>query len=73
MLYQKLPSAMTQGFVTWGHIVQANTLLFNDGPGDSPGEVVYCTDRDDAVSPDVLRELAGSLAQLKNTAPSSPK
>lgn len=72
-LYQGLSSVMTQGFVTWAHIVQANTLLFDDGPVDSPGEVVYCTDRDNTVSPDVLRELAGSLAQLKNTAPSNPQ
>src|SRR5690242_17380421 len=32
---------LRDGMVAWGHIVQANQLMFRPGPHNCPGEVVY--------------------------------
>jgi hypothetical protein len=39
-LFDSLPALFTEGAVVWGHVIQANSLLFEPGAFDFPGELV---------------------------------
>ena len=60
---------LRDGLVVWGHLIQANMLLFKPGPMDHPGEVVYCPERLRRVDPDELATVAHRLGSLKGTSP----
>ncbi|MCA9231389.1 MAG: hypothetical protein KDA57_12105 [Planctomycetales bacterium] len=62
-------NVLRNGYVTWGHVVQANVLLFQEDENDCPGEVVYCCDEAATVRPESLEKLARSLFQLKDSKP----
>jgi hypothetical protein len=68
-LFQNLHTLFAEGTVVWGHIVQANTLLFQDGVHDCPGELVYSLADAERVDPEQLREVAYELYSLKGTEP----
>lgn len=68
-LFENLPSLFTEGTVVWGHIIQANSLLFEPGVDDCPGEFVYSLEDADRVDPEHLREVAHHLYSLKGTEP----
>jgi hypothetical protein len=58
---------LATGRVTWGHTVQANSALFELGPHDLPGEVVYVADPQVPVDVQALGQVADQLYQLKGT------
>ena len=62
-----------QGQVVWGHIVQANQLLFQPGSDDCPAAVVYSSDPWFDGHVDVLEEIATQLFELKGTRPADPQ
>lgn len=70
--FQGQRKLMEGGGVLWGHLIQANRLMFSPGMFSCPGEVVYCLDRG---APNVLPELstvARDIGSLKGTRPSDP-
>ena len=64
-VFQHAPSVWAEGTVVWGHIVQANQLMFRPGPDNCPGEVVYSLDESRSASPKYLGSLADELYDLK--------
>ena len=56
---------LEEGRVVWGHLIQANGLLFKPGPHNCPGEVVYCVDTRQHLGPEDLAPIASSLYALK--------
>ena len=71
--FLNLAKLKRDGKVVWGHFVQANNLLYSPGGGDCPAVVVYSLDDTNAISPEELGEIAGSLAALKHTKPADPE
>lgn len=68
-LFWRKKALLRDGIVVWGHIIQANNLLFQaDRKENCPGEFVYTLR--DLKDPMILQEIAGSLADLKGTNPS---
>src|SRR5262249_4791667 len=61
VLFQNATTLFIEGTVVWGHVIQANELLFQDGPDDCPGEVVYSLQDQRLVSPQNLEEIAQRL------------
>lgn len=72
-LFDNLPTLFTEGRVVWGHVIQANSLMFEPGVFDCPGELVYSLDDAQRVDPDRLREVADQLYSLKGTEPEDPE
>ncbi len=71
-LFLNLALLRRDGVVVWGHVIQANNLLFGPGGGDCPGEVVYSLDGARPVDPVALGEVALALGALKHTTPADP-
>lgn len=71
--FQNLNDLFSDGIVVWGHLVQANNLMFEEGNNNCPGEIVYSLDDPSRVDPEYLQQVAHELFQLKGTKPSSPK
>lgn len=72
ILFQHAHRTFEEGRVVWGHIIQANGLMFQDGNDDCPGELVYSLADPARVDPDELARVAYQLYQLKGTYPSEP-
>src|SRR5688572_172610 len=74
-IYRDQRALLTTGRVVWGHIIQANQLLFAPGPEDLPAEVLYSFDT--ALQSDAaLRTyegLAPRLYALKGTDQADPR
>ena len=73
LYFRGRPRLLREGFVTWGHFVQANYLLFEPGSMHAPAEVVYGIDPTRDPDPAILETVAGRLFNLKGTAPSDPE
>jgi hypothetical protein len=63
---------LREGIVVWGHVVQANSLMYRREEGitggpNCPGEVVYSPDSGSDVSPAELMFVARALFALKGT------
>jgi hypothetical protein len=72
-IFRYAQTVFTEGVVVWGHIVQVNTIMFEDGNHDCPGEVVYSlTDSSPAV-PEILERVAEKLYSLKGAEPEDPE
>lgn len=56
---------LEEGDIVWGHVVQANSQLFQAGDSNCPGEVVYCTDPTRDVDLEKLSSIAMHLYGLK--------
>ena len=69
ILFRNLSTLWTEGVVVWGYVVQANSLLFEPGDMDCPGEVLYSLADPVKVDPLYLEDVAGSLYSLKGTRP----
>ncbi len=67
-LFRGYRRLLTTGAVVWGALIQANELLFADGPYDHPAEFVYPADLRSPARPAELVEVAGSLYELKGEA-----
>jgi len=72
-LFLNLGRLRRDGVVAWGHVIQANNLLFSPGGGDCPGEVVYSLAGGAAADPEVLGSVAATLGSLKHTKPPEPE
>ena len=58
------------GVVVWGHIIQANMVLFspsNDDGDDAPGELVFAVDPSSRVTPEYLEGVAENLGSLRGS------
>jgi hypothetical protein len=64
---------LTQGMIVWGHLIQANQVLYDRGFRNAPGEVVYCRQRNVYPDIDELAEVSDRIAALKNTLPKDPE
>lgn len=73
MLWGGMKRLRREGIITWGHVVQANELLFEKGLEDHPGELVYSIKGDSHGDPDELARVAGELFELKGSMPDSPE
>jgi hypothetical protein len=74
LLFRRSADVFAQGIVVWGHVIQANTRLFDHGDDDLPGEVVYSLAVDqDHIDTQRLRGIAERLYALKGTAPRDPE
>lgn len=60
------------GQVVWGHVVQANRLLFSPGTANCPGDVVYGLPPDEDVGPEYLGGVARAVGSLKERPGGSP-
>lgn len=65
ILFQNAGRSFSEGVVVWGHIVQANRLMFSAGNDDCPGELVYSIDDSHRIQGEDLQEVAGALGRLK--------
>ena len=72
-VYKRQRTLMREGRVVWGHIVQANELLFESGNGDCPAAALYSPDPALDGQLELLREIAHGLFDLKHTQPSDPE
>jgi hypothetical protein len=72
-LFRNFRNLRRNGQVVWGHIIQANSLLFSPGHGDLPAEVVYSLDDSNPIAPDKLGAVAQTLFSLKHTEPKGPE
>ena len=54
--YERQRAMLREGRIVWGHLVQANRLLFSPGEDDCPADVVY------AVDPSFDQDLEGLAA-----------
>jgi hypothetical protein len=68
-LFDNLQMLFTEGTVVWGHVIQANSLMFQPGVHDCPGELVYSLEDARRVDPDDLNQVADQLYSLKGTEP----
>lgn len=57
------------GHLVWGHIVQANKLLFEPGKDNCPALIVYAPDPEMQMDPRLLEDVAQKAFQLKGTKP----
>ena len=71
--FENFSEVFTEGVVVWGHVIQANRILFEDGPDNAPGEVVYSLHDSAQATPEHLRRVAYSLGLLKHTEPENPE
>ncbi len=65
--------ALRKGIVVWGHIVQANRLLFETSEINCPANVVYSLEDRHKVTPEYLEQLAHQLFSLKGKRRSDPQ
>src|SRR5688500_9241296 len=68
-LFQNLPTLFANGTVVWGHIIQANRMMFEAGPINCPGEFVYSLEDARIANPQNLQKVAHELYSLKGTEP----
>ncbi|MBS0265991.1 MAG: hypothetical protein JSS02_28930, partial [Planctomycetes bacterium] len=71
LVFENWGRLIREGAVVWGHVVQANGMLFEPGPHDCPGEMVFLLDQK-VVDPDFLLQVARKLQSLKHTTPEDP-
>jgi hypothetical protein len=71
-LFLNLGKLRRNGKVVWGHLIQANNLLYSPGGGDCPAEVVYSLDDSNPIDVEELGRVAGSLGSLKHARPEDP-
>lgn len=67
--YHAAPKLFENGRVVWGHIVQANALLFKEGKSNCPAELVFSLDPRVDKNPEFLTLTAECLFELKGTEP----
>ncbi len=72
LFFDHLSAVFKNGKVVWGHVIQANSTLFEVGTNDAPGELVYSL-QDSRNCSDFLPIVAQDLFSLKGTNPSNPE
>lgn len=71
LIFDNLGTVLQRGIVAWGQIVQANTLMFEPGDQDCPGELLYSSSHPGSVDLNELQDVAQRLYALKGTSPKS--
>ncbi len=71
--FNNLSSVFTNGMITWGHVIQANVMMYEAGSIDCPGELVYSIEDAERVDTEHLQCVARELFRLKGTEPGDPK
>ncbi len=64
-VYNDREMLLREGKVVWGHLIQANSMAFNPGPDDVPGDVAFCPEphwHDDLLR---LGDMAKKLFEIK--------
>ena len=69
VLFRHKRALLKNGRVVWGHVVQANSLMYEDEPDNCPGEIVYSLADSGKATPKYLARLASRLYSLKGTRP----
>lgn len=65
-IYSKKFLLLQQGNITYAHIVQANTILFQRlPPFDCPAHIIYSVNKDIAENPEMLFDIATELYSYK--------
>lgn len=64
-LYEKQDLLFREGSVVWGHAIQANLLLFNEGHSDHPADIIYSIDPVIDRRPGILGKAADFLYSQK--------
>lgn len=72
-LYRDRDILLREGVVVWGHLIQANRLLFSPGAEDHPCAALYSFDPFFDDNPGLLEELGHSLYRLKGKKVADPK
>lgn len=54
-----------EGKLTWGHIIQVNTLMFEKTPENCPGEIIIWCEKNESFDPDTFELIAHKLYELK--------
>ena len=67
--YYAAPKLFDTGQIVWGHIVQANSQLFEKGTSNCPAQMVYSLDPLVDSNPELLMLVAERLFDLKGTKP----
>ncbi len=70
--YARIPELLKGGTIVWGHVVQANSLLFQAGDQACPADVLFAARGSDDLEPDVLERAAGAAFAIKGKAPTDP-
>jgi len=70
--FQNHRRVLERGRITWACTVQANSVLFEPGLDNCPGEVVYVRDPSVRVDLAQLRHVAEELSRLKVAQPMEP-
>ncbi|MDF1815475.1 MAG: hypothetical protein P1V20_24965 [Verrucomicrobiales bacterium] len=68
-LWGGMPRLRKEGIITWGYVVQANSLLYAKGTANYSGLLVYSIEDPGNTEPGELKRVADSLYQLKETTP----
>ncbi len=69
IVFDDRTNLLAHGEVVWGHIVQANVQIFDEGNVDVPALVLLCPNPEVVIDPDDLGVVSQSLFALKNTVP----
>ena len=72
-LFRAQEELYRSGEIVWGHVVQANSLLFQPGNIDSPAEVIYSLDDPRGIDPRHLKHVSRQLSALKGRTPHDPQ
>jgi hypothetical protein len=74
-LFREMYSLLQNGVVVWGHLVQANSLLFSQKPPhySAPADIIFCPNDQSNVSIFELEEISHNLYALKGTVPNDPE
>lgn len=62
-----------EGTVVWGHVIQANAAMFEDGDEDYPGELLFSLEDPRKVDCRELKNLASKIFSLKGATPDHPE
>ncbi|RZG45773.1 hypothetical protein [Acinetobacter wuhouensis] len=67
--YKHQSLLLNHGNIVWAAVVQANSLLFQDGPLNHPAHIIYSPTDNFDHNPEYLSEVASKIYSLKNTIP----
>lgn len=72
-IFQSGNRIFREGTVVWGHVIQANASMFEDGDVDCPGELLFSLEDPRKVDYRELQNLASRIFALKGTKPDHPE
>ncbi len=73
VIFDHIPTLLKEGRVVWGHIVQANKMIFEEGYDNVGGDIVFSIEDGVRATPSQLGEVAHNLFSLKDTYPDDPE